>query len=85
MLKSTRFLPMRYSPLRDSSHLKLRNSLAPPQNIIIMIFLNSLASPNLRGFIPWMFEPEISNLNPLGPTFQVTSTVAYSVKEVGQM
>ena len=50
-----------------------------------MIFLNSLASPNLRGFIPWMFEPEISNLNPLGPTFQVTSTVAYSVKEVGQM
>ena len=33
----------------------------------------------------WVFEPEIFNLSPLGITLQVTSTVAYSVKEVGQM
>ena len=32
-----------------------------------------------------VFEPEIFNLSPLGITLQVTSTVAYSVKEVGQM
>ena len=37
------------------------------------------------GVIPWVFEPEIFNLSPLGITLQVTSTVAYSVKEVGQM
>ena len=37
-----------------------------------------------RGFIPWVFEPEIFNLIPLGITLQVTSTVAYSVKEAGQ-
>ena len=32
-----------------------------------------------------VFEPEIFNLSPLGITLQVTSTVAYSVKEVGHM
>ena len=37
------------------------------------------------GIIPRVFEPEIVNLSPLGITLQVTSTVAYSVKEVGQM
>ena len=37
------------------------------------------------GVIPWMFEPEIFNLSPRGITLQVTSTVAYSVKEAGQM
>ena len=31
------------------------------------------------GVIPWVFEPEIFNLSPLGITLQVTSTVAYSV------
>ena len=36
-------------------------------------------------FIPWVFEPEIFNLSPLGITLQVISTVAYWVKEVGQM
>ena len=35
--------------------------------------------------MPWVFEPEIFNLNPLGVTLQVICTVAYSVKEVGQM
>ena len=35
--------------------------------------------------IPWVFEPEIFNLSPLGITLQLTSTVAYSVKEVGQI
>ena len=28
------------------------------------------------GVVPWMFEPEIFNLNPLGITLQVTSTFA---------
>ena len=37
------------------------------------------------GVIPWVFEPEIFKLSPLGITLYVTSTVAYSVKEVGQM
>ena len=31
------------------------------------------------GVIPWVFEVEIFNLSPLGITFKVTSTVAYSV------
>ena len=35
--------------------------------------------------IPWMFEPEIFDLNLPGITLQVTSAVAYSVKKVGQM
>ena len=35
--------------------------------------------------IPWVFEPEIFNLSRLGIILQVTSTVAYSVKEVGQI
>ena len=35
--------------------------------------------------IPGVFEPEIFNLSSLGVTLQVTSTVAYSVKEVGQI
>ena len=38
-----------------------------------------------EGVIPWVFEPEIINLSPLGMTLQVTSAVVYSVKEVGQM
>ena len=38
-----------------------------------------------RGVTPWVFEPKIFNLSPLGITLQVTSTVAYSVKEVGQI
>ena len=37
------------------------------------------------GVIPWVFEPEIFNLCPLGITLQVTATVAYSVEEVGPM
>ena len=35
--------------------------------------------------MPWVFEPEIFNLSLLGITLQVTSTITYSVKEVGQM
>ena len=35
--------------------------------------------------ILWVFQPEIFNLSPLGIILQVTSTVAYSVKEVGQI
>ena len=38
-----------------------------------------------RGGIPWVFEPDIFDLSPLGITLQFTSTVAYSMKEVGQM
>ena len=37
------------------------------------------------GVIPWVFNPEIISLGPLGMTLQVTSTVAYSVKEVGKL
>ena len=37
------------------------------------------------GVISCVFETKIFNLSPLGITLQVTSTVAYSVKEVGQM
>ena len=37
------------------------------------------------GVILRVFEPEIFNLSPLAITLQVTSTVAYSVKEAGQM
>ena len=38
-----------------------------------------------EGVIPWAFNPEIISLGPLGMTLQVTSTVAYSVKEVGKL
>ena len=37
------------------------------------------------GVITWVFEPEVFNFNPLGVTLEVTSTGAYSVKEVGKM
>ena len=35
--------------------------------------------------MPWVFEREIFNLSLRGITLQVTSTITYSVKEVGQM
>ena len=36
-------------------------------------------------FIPWVFEPEMFNLDPLGVNLQFTFTVSYSVKELGKM
>ena len=38
-----------------------------------------------EGVMPWVFEREIFNLSLRGITLQVTSTITYSVKEVGQM
>ena len=34
-------------------------------------------------FLSWVFGSEIFKLNPLSFALQVTSTVAYSVKELG--
>ena len=38
-----------------------------------------------RGVIPGVFKPENFNLSPRGITLQVTSSVTYSVRGVGQM
>ena len=67
------------NPLKNIPPLKFKKSVA------LENYSSFKFSRNFRGFIPWVFQPEIFNLNLLGHSLQVTCTVVYSVKEVGQM